>query len=372
MNVVHLVAPAMYGGLEQVVATLAAAQQRRGSQTHAIVLGAEGEPEPPLADALRNAAVNVVGVRTHARAYRRQLELVRDTCERLHASVLHSHGYHPDVLAALLGRATTTARVSTVHGFTGGDARNRFYEWLQCRAYRRFDAVVAVSRKLEDDLERRGVPAERLHVLPNAWNADADIVPRTEARRSLGVPVDVFSIGWVGRVTREKGLDLLIDALPRLQDFPIHLTIVGDGAERSSVMANAERLNVASRISWAGAIPDASRLLWAFDLLVLSSRTEGTPMVLLEAMSALVPVLVTNVGGIPDVVSPAEAVLVPPEDPAALAAGIRAVQLDRDGAAERARRARERLDAKFAVDPWVDAQDVIYQSALQRARQRAR
>ena len=371
MRVVHLVAPAMYGGLERVVATLAAAQRRRGMHTHAIVLGTDGEPEPPLTASLRSVGVDVAGVRTAARAYRRQVELIRSTCAQLGATVLHSHGYHPDVLAALLGRSTSVARVSTVHGFTGGDLRNRLYEWLQCRAYRRFDAVVAVSRKLKSDLEQRGVPPERLHVLPNAWESASALASRDDARGSLCVPRDVVSIGWVGRVTREKGLDVLVAALPLLHDLPLHLTVVGDGAERATVMTNAERTGVASRITWAGAIPDASHLLRAFDLLVLSSRTEGTPMVLLEAMSTLVPVVVTSVGGVPDVVSPSEAVLVPPEDPAAIAAGIRGVLSNPGAAAERARRARERLDASFAVDPWVDAQNVIYQSAL-RARQGSR
>jgi glycosyltransferase involved in cell wall biosynthesis len=254
--------------------------------------------------------------------------------------------------------------VTTLHGFTGGGWRNRLYERLQRRSVRRFDAVVAVSRPLAQFLVREGVPAERIHVVPNAWEASGTLMRRDVARRALGIPEDGFHIGWVGRLTREKGADVLIDALAPLSDLPIVGSFVGEGPERATLEARAVARGLGGRVKWHGMIVDAARLFAAFDLFVLSSRTEGTPITLFEAMAAGVPVVATAVGGVPDVVSSAEALLVPPGDPALLSSAIRVALLDRAGAQARAADARVRLDRAFALRPWVASYEAVYRSVL--------
>src|SRR5207247_9756428 len=104
---------------------------------------------------------------------------------------------------------------------------------------------------------------------------------------------------------------------------------------------------------WDGGVAGARRLYPAFDVVVLSSRTEGTPVVLFEAMAADVPIVATRVGGVPDVVvSGTEAVLVAPGEPRALAAGIWAVDCDAAAAARRASAARVRPGREVDVDRW--------------------
>jgi glycosyltransferase involved in cell wall biosynthesis len=111
-------------------------------------------------------------------------------------------------------------------------------------------------------------------------------------------------------------------------------------------------------------VREAGRYFPAFDALVLSSRTEGVPMVVLEAMGARVPLVVTAVGGLPDVVSPREALLVPAERPLALAQAIRDVFTGRARAIERAEAAAERLAREFAERPWLESYDRVYHAAL--------
>lgn len=140
--------------------------------------------------------------------------------------------------------------------------------------------------------------------------------------------------------------------------------MVGDGPDLARARALAVRLDVAARITWPGLVPGAGRLLPAFDVFVLSSRTEGTPIVLLEAIAAGVPVVATRVGGVPDVVGPAEALLVPSDDPGALAAAVRAVRADPDSAAVRVAAARRRLGAEFAEPSWLDRYETVYRALL--------
>jgi glycosyltransferase involved in cell wall biosynthesis len=101
--------------------------------------------------------------------------------------------------------------------------------------------------------------------------------------------------------------------------------------------------------------------LRAFDMIALSSRTEGTPVVLLEAMAAAVPIVATCVGGIPDVVDESQATLVAPNDPGALARALHGVLEDANGATARAERASQRLAAQYAVEPWLGAYDRVYE-----------
>jgi glycosyltransferase involved in cell wall biosynthesis len=361
----HVLAPAPFGGLERVVHALAAGQARRGMDVHVAALVDRGGEGHPFTAGLRAEGVPVHEIALPPRAYRAERAAVRALCRATGARVVHTHGYRPDVLDASAARALGLATVTTVHGFTGGGWKNRLYERLQRRAYRRFDAVVAVSRALAEALAAAGVPRAILHALPNAWSpAGAPPLDREAAREALGVPPGAFHLGWVGRVSREKGLDVLLEALPALAAVPAHLSVLGDGPERGRLEARAAALGVADRVRWYGAVPGAARWLRGLDAFVLSSRTEGTPVALLEAMDAGVPVAAAAVGGVPDVVTPAEALLVPPESPAALAAALLAIHAAPAAAAARAARAGERLRVRHGVEPWLDAYALIYRHVL--------
>jgi glycosyltransferase involved in cell wall biosynthesis len=274
--------------------------------------------------------------------------------------VVHTHGYRPDVLASGVARGLGLATATTVHGFTGGDLKNRMYEWLQRRSFRRFGAVVAVSKPLVEQLARGGVPRDRIHLVPNAWSSAARHLTREQARAKLGITDQGFRIGWVGRLSREKGADLLLEALARLPDPAFRVSFIGDGRERTALAARAAALGVADRVQWHGTVPDAGALYAAFDCYALSSRTEGTPIVLFEAMAARVPIVAAAVGGVPDVVRSGEGLLVPPESPAALAEAIGHVRADPAGAESRAAAAEAALGTRFSPERWLERYDAIY------------
>jgi len=363
-------APAPFGGLERVVLGLTAGLTRAGHDVRVAAVLDPGVTDHPLVVALGAAGVPVDVVQVAARAYGAERRAVAALARTHGSQVVHTHGYRPDVVDGSVGRRLGIPWVTTVHGFTGGGGwKGRLYEWLQERSYRRADAVVVVSAPLVGRIAARGVPREHIHLIRNAWGgAVASGLPgsaaRGDARRALGLEGEGFRAGWVGRLSIEKGPDVMVDAITVLGPQGVRLSLIGEGVMRDVLQRRAASRGVAGYISWHGAVREAGRLLAAFDVLVLSSRTEGTPMVLLEGMAAGVPVVATAVGGVPDVVGADEALLVPPGDLPALSAAILAVRDQPEQARARAGRARERLLREFAAEPWVARHVDLYRALI--------
>jgi glycosyltransferase involved in cell wall biosynthesis len=360
VRVLHVVAPALAGGLERVVTSLAAGLRERGHEVRVAAIVEPGTAPHPFGQAAADAGVPCTAVVVPARAYLAERRAIARILRDTGPAVVHTHGYRPDVVDAPIARRAGIPTVTTVHGFTGGGRRNRLYEWLQERAFRRFDAVVAVSRPLADLLSARGVPGARLRTIVNAWLPSGAPLARLEARARLGVDPDRPRIGWVGRLSAEKGADLFVEALAQLDDRTVAASVVGTGPLLAALERRAARLGLADRLSFHGIVPDAGRLMAAFDVFVLSSRTEGTPIVLFEAVAAGVPVVATAVGGVPDVVTDTEAALVPAGEARALAAAIARTLAEPAAAAARAAAATRRLRTRYASGPWFEAYETLY------------
>lgn len=365
LRIVHVLAPARYGGLERVVELLALAQHTEGNDVHVIVSIGTGGEEHPLTASLRRGGVGVNEIRVPSRAYFRERRELHALITALAPDVVHSHGFRSDVLVGTVAPGLGLCTVSTAHGFVGGGMRGRAYEWLQRRIMRSCSAIVAVSRPLIAQLQESGIARDRIHFVPNAWVSLAPPLQRAEARQVLGLPMQGVIIGWVGRLSSEKGPDVMLEALADLPNEPqALLAMVGAGRELSALQGLAARLGVTDRIRWVGEVPDAPRVFRAFDAFVLSSRTEGTPMVLLEAMEAGVPIVATRVGGVGDVIGEYGGLLVPPSDPGSLSTAIRSVLLDRGAAQHRAAQAAIRLVRDFGVERWLSSYRRVYDAAI--------
>lgn len=358
LDVTHVTAPAPVGGSESVVAALTRGLAGRGHRVRLIaLLGTESSDRCLPFESLPAAGVDLREVRLPPRSYRRER---REVAAILGESetIAHCHGYHADLIGWRAGRQHGRPLVSTVHGFTGGGLKNRVYEWLDHRALGRFDAVVAVSAPLRERLAD-ALGGERVHLIPNAFSPTPETLDRVAARAELGLPAAARVVGFVGRLTEEKGPDLFLDAFARLPEDVVG-SVVGSGRMGDALAREAGRAGLDRRVRWHGTVPAAARVLRAFDVLVLSSRTEGTPIVLFEAMACGVPVVATRVGGVPDVVSSAEAVVVSEPSGAAIARGIQVCLDDRAAADARAIAAQRRLAEAFALDPWLDRHEALY------------
>lgn len=298
-------------------------------------------------------------LRVPPRSYLREMRELRRYFQEFRPAVIHTHGYRADFLGGLVARRLGIPQASTAHGFTGGGLKNLCYEWIQLRSSRRADAVVAVSRSVQERLSRAGVVPSRLHLIPNALPIQAPLA-RAEARARLGIAEREVAIGWVGRISPEKGVDVLLRALARLPATPWTAHIVGDGPSRALGERLARELGLIGRIRWHGIIQDAGRLLAAFDVLTLTSRTEGTPVVLLEAARASVPVVATAVGGVPDMYGPDEALLVPSDRPDLLAEAIASALASPEVARERAGQAATEVPRRFDPGRWISSHEALY------------
>jgi glycosyltransferase involved in cell wall biosynthesis len=354
------------GGAERVVQLLATCQYTAGHEVMVAAVLDRDEGGDAFCLPIEAAGIETFRWSTPPRRYDLDHARVAALCRRRSPTVVHTHGYRADVVAAHAARGAGIPVVSTAHGFTGGGLKNRLFQTLQCRSLRRASAVIAVSGPLARELARRGVPRDRIRVIPNGYGTDGTRLDAAVARERLGALPGVVHLGWVGRVSPEKGLDVLVEALRHLDDLTLTVSVIGDGRSRPELERRAVSASATGRLRWHGSVPDAGSLFPAFDLFVLSSRTEGTPMVLFEAMAAGVPIVATAVGGVPDVLSDKEAVLVPAEDPHALAEAIRGVLGSPDAAAARARAARTRLEEHFGVGAWVEAHQEVYRSAMAR------
>lgn len=365
-DVWHLIAPAPFGGAETVVETLASGRHSTGRSTGALLLGASDEHL--LATQLRAAGVETHCIRTAPRAYVAQADAVRSQLRN--GDVLHTHGYQADVVGWLAARRGAprprVALVSTNHGYAGGSLRNRIYEWIDRRVLRHVDTVIAVSEGNAAKLKARGHTGAPVVVVPNGWRPRPP-ADRAALRARFGLPLDEPLVGWIGRMSHEKGGDLLLAALTHASG--VRVALIGDGSERRALEAQASAAGVADRVHFVGAHPDAGAAAAALDVLVISSRTEGLPMVLLEAVGAGCPVVAFAVGGIPEVLSNDAGWLVPPTDVEALGRALEDATRDGAARASRAARARQVLDARFGLERWLAANESVYDTVRRRSDQ---
>jgi glycosyltransferase involved in cell wall biosynthesis len=282
--------------------------------------------------------------------------------------LVHAHDYKTDLLAYLLARAEGVVPLATVHNWSGVSCRERCYYWFDKRLLAKFPRLIAVSAAVRAELLRAGADANRIHTVPNGidsdlYRRDSRRVP--DARAALGIVTGEFAIGFVGRLEREKRIDILLDAFGRVRRPGLQLLIAGDGNCRAELQDQAERLGLGDSCRFLGHYHDIIGLHHALDLFVQSSDTEGTSNALLEAMALETPVVATAVGGTGELVQhEVHGLLVPPGDPAALVTAIGQVLDDRAAADRRAAATRARVEQDLSFAARMQAVEAIYEDLV--------
>lgn len=274
--------------------------------------------------------------------------------------VLHGHVHAAAMAAAAAGPAAGVPVVVTEHSMASW--RGSVARGYSRPLYRRCATVLAVS----DEIARRlrtvdRVPPGRVMVLGTALFPDSrDPVPGYPPGGGFGgllSPRQGVRVGVVARLQPEKGIDVFLHAVARVApDHPdARFTVVGDGDLRAPLTALAARLGLAEHVRFVGACCRGEAAVAAFDVLCVPSLTEGAPLVVLEALTAGVPVVASTVGAIPEQVEDA-GVLVPPGDPAALAEALRRLL---DDAGERFQLGTAALKRAASLPTAADVTDAV-------------
>jgi glycosyltransferase involved in cell wall biosynthesis len=276
-----------------------------------------------------------------------------------HYDVVHAHGWPGLFLAALASlEHRGPLYVIGEHNVTNRRRQQPWLRPLERWMYNRYARIIAVSDKVAQELiawlPTTAVRTRVIHngVDPGFFNHPPETRARTRA--SLSIASDTLLLLFVGGLHHQKGADLLFHALAGLPSEtwkrqPL-LLICGDGSLRSSLHAQAVELGLIDSIRFLGYRQDVPQWMAAADLLVLPSRWEGCPMVVLEAMASGLPIVATAVGGVPELIEDGvHGRLVPPGNPTALADAIDWMLTHPDLAGSIASRAHERLMTEFTA-----------------------
>ena len=341
--------------------------------------GEVGSGEDSLEDSVRarGAAMRrVPGLRPElrpgddARALRALVREVR----RFRPDIVHTHTAKAGMLGRLAAVLSGRPRPVIVHTYHGhvlegyfGPVRNATYRNLERGLARVSDTLIGVSTATVDDLVRLHIAGRsKFRVIPIGLDlapfADPPAGAREGFRRESGVGPEEILLTYVGRIAPIKRVDVMLRAVARARALgaPVHLAIVGDGAQRPELEQLAASLGIAESVRFVGYRAEVTSVAAGADVALLSSDNEGTPVSLIEAAAAGTPAVATAVGGVPDVVTPETGILASAGDSDALASAIVAMTTDPETRQRLGEAARRHVMERFSSDRLVRDIDGLY------------
>lgn len=343
-----------------------------------LVVGREGDREGSFDALARSKNVSPLTIETMGRSIRAFADLRSfvSLCRlmlRDRPHVVHTHTAKAGALGRLAAFTTgVPVVVHTFHGtvFTGyfGPVGSRVYSVVERALARITDAVIGVSPAVTAELVKHRLrPRHEIRTVPLGLELDRflDEHPRGGFRRRLGLPKEAKLIGCVGRLVPIKDLPTLLAAFADVDGA--HLALIGDGPERERLESLGRELGLDRRIHFTGFLSNLEEVYQDLDIVVNSSRNEGTPVSLIEAMAAGVPVVATSVGGTPDLLQNGNlGELVPAGEPKSLSEALTsAIERPEPGRA-RCARARAAVLAKYRSERLVSDIEVLYRDLLRK------
>jgi glycosyltransferase involved in cell wall biosynthesis len=351
------------GGAERHVVDLALALHRKGYGVEVTCSVAGGLSEPleaagvpvwPLTGRLAKRRVSLA----YARGIRRLLR-------RGGFDLVHAHIFASAAAAAIATLGKGLPLVITEHTEASWQTwrTRRVSRWAHRQARRTIAVSTPIERRL---IERDGVPPDLVTLIPNAVIPAPSETPDPAGTLPDGWPEGPL-VGVVARLQPEKGVATFLQAAARVSKiFPdAGFLVVGDGPLREELLRLAKRLGISKRVRFLGYRTDSRALMGLMNVLVVPSLTEGSPLIVLEAMSAGIPVVASAVGGIPDQLRHGEeGILVPPDDPDAVGGALGALLRDPAYARRLGEAGRLRTENEFSHETLVRRIEVVYRAAL--------
>ena len=310
MRVAHIIKVTRISGAERHLLVLLSALRSRDVDAHLLVLVENNKPMNDMVSEAQDRGIPIRRLTIHRDYDLSLLFKIRRALREIKPDIVHTHLIHADVYGLL---AAKLAGIRSVISSRHNDDQFRFHPmWrrISPMIWRMTDGGIAISAAIKHFmLEVEDAPRHKISIvnygLEHEWIPDEDL---RAARDSLCVELhlesDALLLGMVCRIVEQKGIPYALQAFQRVSDcFPAaNLVIAGDGDLRPQLEALAQELGIDAKVHWLGWRGDAVDLIAAFDVLLLPSLWEGFGLVLLEAMSRLVPVIASRVSAIPEVV----------------------------------------------------------------------
>lgn len=377
LRVLWLIDSLTMGGAENLALEFSRASRAAGIELHVCCLGTiEGNR---IESELRNLGVRCSNLAARnlrdLAAFRRLIRLLRNE----QPDLVHAHLRYASIWGAVASRVTGIPMLATLHLMPEKArwwSREGVREALACRLLDRWSrGVIAVSRAVGEAYQRAGrIRGEKLRVVHNGVSRPgtagdaASPSPGNGLRQELGIDPDAIVITTVSVLRPGKGVEVLIDSIPEVVDKvpEAFFVVVGDGEERAGLERRAEQGGVSERVRFLGYRRDVPRILDESDVFVLATYQDAFPTVLLEAMTAGVPVVASAVGGTVEIVQPDRTGhLVAPGDVEALGQAIVELATQADERRWMGENARRRAEAEFSIEAWCRRLLQAYASALE-------
>ncbi len=288
---------------------------------------------------------------------------IRDLVRATQADIVHAHGYKADTYAWCALRRSSTPLVSTCHNWLDNNRLLQLYGLVDRHVLRSFAAVIAVSEEVRDRLLHAGVPRDRVSLIANG----VDTAPFQQDRRAEPDSDRRLTVGFVGRLSHEKGVDLFLQAAASvLKKHPeTRFVVFGEGPDRPALEKLSDSLDLKHRVSLPGRRDDMPAVYASLDLLVSSSRQEGLPISLLEAMAGGLPIVATSVGEVPSLIRHQQTgLLVAPNDVPALSQAIITLLSDPALRQRVGRQARCLVETEFSARQMTEHYRRLYTDLL--------
>ena len=286
-------------------------------------------------------------------------------------NVIETHGHKSNVIGYFLRALCRKPWIAFGHGYIDGNWKIQLYNRIDRAVVRQADRIVAVSDSMAELFVRHGVRREKIRVVHNAIEAEA-VTPSASAsdvRRQHGIDPTDKVVGVIGRLNPEKGQRTFLEAMETtVRSCPeVKALLIGDGQDRAMLERYCQERGLTGQVVFTGYQKDVAKYYQILDLLVLPSRSEGLPNAVLEAMSFGIPILATNVGGVPEIIRDDNGVLVPPDDSSVLAE--RMIELLRNESLRRRIGAKGQQSLHPRFDPARRVRDILdlYDEVLRSA-----
>ena len=371
-RVLHVRSSSALLGAEQVVLELLKNSPEFGVEASLLVLRDPNDAQTELYRAAKSLGVPVSELECGATPSRSVLKELRKACVSNSIDVIHCHGYKEDILVWLAG--LKLPKVATNHLWKRTNLKLWIYSLLDALSLRNFQHVIAVSRQIQSDMSKLGIPSSRMSMILNG--IDVDAFSATEPDRKLLFPGAEIEKGTrliasLSSLTPEKGIDVLINAIgiiremPEIGEFAFKVLVIGEGPERQRLEALIQDLDLQETVLMLGHRSDARDLLKMVDIFVLPSRNEGLPISLLEAMASNCGVIATDVGEIKSVITGPELGEVVPADNAEMVArAVAGFLVNSERLKSCQERGLERVKNKFSAREMARQYCEIYKEVL--------